>query len=141
MTLALVLGGLLALGTSVAAARVVAPPGNSEADQYFQTVPGSAGPRSPDSSRTPDDAVREGTLPAASAAALEARGPSGEALADAVGATGPSGVADISGSSGEGAAAPGGGEGLGVLFPLALLGAAAGAIAFAVARRRRATSA
>jgi hypothetical protein len=142
MTLALVLGLLVVAGPPLAAARVVAPPGNSEADQYFQTVPGSAGSHSPDSSRTPEDAVREGRLPAVTADVLEGAGTVGRGLADAIAMTAPLGTASGRGGvAGEEATSSAGGKGLGVLFPILLLGTVAAAAGFAVLRRRRTLSA
>lgn len=148
MALAAVLAATLLL-PAVAAARSVAPPGNSEADQYFETLPDSTGPRSPDSARTPVDAVREGSLRARTARELARRGAGGEALARAVGATGPAGV--VGGGGGPsprvaetGEAAGGSGEaagpaGLDFGFPLLLALLALAALAFALSRRRGAT--
>ncbi len=133
-TLALLLALLL---PAAAAARVVAPPGNSEADQYFETLPASTGPRSPDSTKKARDAVRDGALSEAAERALRKRGPAGLAVATAVAKTAPP-------------RRPGGGrspspastvripgrQGLGALFPLILVAMVGGAVAFAVARRR-----
>ena len=120
--------------------RVVAPPGNSEADQYYQTLPGATGPRAPDSTKKARDAVRDGALSEATERALRQRGPRAWRSRPWSRKTAPAGV-------------PGGGrrtsrrtsasavrvpddQGLGALFPLVLALTAAGAIAFAVARWR-----
>ena len=118
---------------AAAAARVVAPPGNSEADQYYETLPASTGPRAPDDTKQARDAVRDGALTEVTEKGLRQRGPAGLAVATAVAQTAPP-------------ARPGGGsavripeeQGLGTLFPFALALAAAAALAFLVARRRRA---
>jgi hypothetical protein len=125
----------LALAPSAgAAARVVAPPGLPEAEQYYQTLPTSTGPRAPDPTRKARDAVRDGTLREATEQALRQRGPTGLALADAVAQTAPQGP---SGGTPEPPALGSLGEqGLGAVFPLLLVLAAVAAVAFAVARRR-----
>ena len=123
---------------AAAVARVVAPPGNSEADQYYETLPSPSGPRAPVSKKdAPDGALGEATE-----GALRQRGPTGLALATAVARTAPAGAA---GSDRSPRAAPlpesavrmPDERGLGVLFPLILVAAAAWAAAFAVAARRR----
>ena len=135
-TIALLLS--LALAQPAAAAvRVVAPPGNSEADQYFQTLPGASGPRAPDSAKQTRDAVRDGALSEATERALRQRGAAGLALATTVAKTAPAGQPLGGSSSSPAAARIPGKPGLGALFPLVLLTAAAAAAAFAVARRRR----
>jgi hypothetical protein len=130
---------LLALAlASPAAAKprspVVAPPGLPEAEQYYETLPTSTGPRAPDPTRKARDAVRDGTLSEATERSLRRRGPFGLALADAVAQSAPEG------RSANGSQPPAlgslGERGLGVVFPLMLLLAAAAAIAFGVARRR-----
>lgn len=135
--LALILALAVALPAS-AAARAVAPPGNSEADQYFETLPGSAGPRAPDPARRARDAVRDGALGEATEGALRGRGPAGLALADAVAQTAP--PRTLPGRPGGAPPPPAGAlgrPGLGAAFPLALGLAAAAALAFALTRRRR----
>lgn len=134
LLLALVLPG------SAVAASITVPPGNSEADQYFETVPGSSGGRSPDTSKTAEDAVREGRLTAATLRALERRGEVGQAVADVVAQTGPPG--GKAGGSGLGAAAfeAPDKQGLGALFPIILVATAVGAVAYAVGRRRGSTA-
>lgn len=151
-TLAVLLALALALPLPAAAARTVAPPGNSEADQYFQTLPGSTGPRAPDPERGPEDAVREGRLAAVTARALEGRGEAGRSLAAAVAQTAPadapggSGAARPGAASGEPATPERGGlatperGGLGAGFPLVLLVTAVAAAAFVFDRRRRSVS-
>ena len=137
-TLAAVLT-LLAPASAIAAARTVAPPGNSEADQYFQTLPGSAGPRTPDPTGTPQGAVREGSLTASAARGLAARGETGRALADAVARTAPPRGSRVGRGSEPPAEASGslGSPGMSTAFPLILVATAAAAAGFALARRRR----
>ncbi len=124
-----------------AAVRVVAPPGNSEADQYYQTLPGATGPRAPDSAKETRDAVRDGALGDATERALRQRGPEGLAVATVVAKTAPAGVPGAAGDDSR-VAAPASAvrvpddQGLGDLFPLVLALTAAGAIAFAAARWR-----
>src|SRR5258705_7232095 len=120
------------------AVRVVAPPGNSEADQYYQTLPGAAGPRAPDASKETRDAVRDGALSEATERSLRQQGPQGLALATAVAKTAPSGgAAGVGSPRPTPAGATPAGPGLGALFPLLLVATAAAAIAFAAARWRR----
>ncbi len=138
-TLALLL--VLAMPFSASAAvRVVAPPGNSEADQYYQTLPGATGPRAPDATKETRDAVRDGALSEATERALRERGPEGLAVATVVAKTAPSGVlgagAERGGSPPASSVRVLDDQGLGDLFPLALALTAAAAIAFAAARRR-----
>lgn len=130
----MVLGLALPL-PAASAARVVAPPGNSEADQYFETLPASTGPRAPDSSKKAGDAVRDGALSEATEHALRQRGPTGLAVATAVAKTARGGGGPPSPSQAPAAAL--GRRGLGAAFPLVLAIAAGAAIAFALARRRR----
>jgi hypothetical protein len=130
---------LLALALAVpfpasAPARVIAPPGNAEADQYYQTVPSPTGPRVPDTTKKARDAVREGALTEATEQGLRHRGPTGLALATAVAQTALPG-----GPGGHGTAltvSVPDEQGLGALFLLILVAAGAAAIAFIVARRR-----
>jgi hypothetical protein len=127
--LALVLAALL---PASAAARVLVPPGNAEADQYYETLPSPTGPRAPDLTKKARDAVREGALSEATEQDLRQRGPVGLALATAVAQTAlPRG----NGQPPAGLSAPAE-PGLGALFPLILVLAAAAAAAFTVARRR-----
>jgi hypothetical protein len=143
-TTTLVLLFVLAMPFSASAAvRVVAPPGNSEADQYYQTLPGATGPRAPDSAKETRDAVRDGALSDATERALRRRGPEGLAVATVVAKTAPARVPGAAGGrDGSQAAAPASSvrvlddQGLGALFPLVLALTAAGAIAFAAARQR-----
>jgi hypothetical protein len=136
-TLALLLA-LVAPLPAASAARVVAPPGNSEADQYFETLPGSTGPRAP----VPTKDAREGALGEATEQALLRRGATGEALAVAVARTAPNRGAGGGGSSRQ-APLPAsavripGEKGLGALFPLALVATTAAAFAVALSHRRR----
>ncbi|HET7484406.1 MAG TPA: hypothetical protein VFJ64_03430 [Solirubrobacterales bacterium] len=132
---------LLALAAplpAASAARVIAPPGNSEADQYFETLPGPAGPRAPVSKKD----AREGALSDGAEQALLRRGATGEALAIAVARTAPGREAGGAGSR-RPAPLPAstvrvpGEKGLGALFPLILVTTAAAAIAVAASHRRR----
>jgi opacity protein-like surface antigen len=132
----------LALPSAVAAAPVAVPPGNSEADQYFETLPAPGGGRSPDSTKTVEDVVREGRLGAGTAKALEGRGKAGRALATIVAQTGPprnggGGSGNKGGRSGVAVADVPDKQGLGAMFPLILVGTAVAAGAFAVVRWRR----
>jgi hypothetical protein len=136
MTLALLL--VLAVPAPAwAAARVIAPPGNSEADQYFETLPGPTGPRAPASTRE----AREGALAEATERTLLRQGATGEALAIAVARTAPN--REAGGGSPRPAPLPAsavripGEKGLGGLFPLVLVATAAAAFAFALSHRRR----
>jgi hypothetical protein len=140
-TLALSLALALTLAaphSAAAVVRVVAPPGNSEADQYFETLPSPAGPRAPASKKD----AREGALSAGTERALLRQGASGEALAIAVARTAPSGEAGGGGSP-RPAPLPAsavrvpGEKGLGALFPLILVATAVAAIAIAASHRRR----
>lgn len=140
LALLLVLAMPLPAGAVV---RVVAPPGNSEADQYYQTLPGATGPRAPDAAKETRDAVRDGALSEATEGALRERGPEGLAVATVVAKTAPAGEAGVAGvrdGSGVGAAASAlrvpDDQGFGALFPLVLVLTAAGAVTFGVARWR-----
>jgi hypothetical protein len=134
-TLALLLALVLAAPQSAAAAvRTIAPPGNAEADQYYETVPSPTGPRAPDTTKKARDAVREGALSEATEEGLRHRGPGGLALATAVAQTALPG-----GPGGHGSLSPAGvpeEQGLGDLFPLILVLAGAAAVVFTLARRR-----
>jgi hypothetical protein len=141
-TLALLLALALALALAapqpaMAAARVIAPPGNSEADQYYETVPSPTGPRAPDTTKKARDAVRDGALSKATEQGLRHRGPVGLALATGVAQTAlPGGSGGHDSSSPALALSVPGEQGLGDLFPLILVLAGAGALAFTLARRR-----
>jgi hypothetical protein len=127
---------LLALALPAAAAArpvTVAPPGLPEAEQYFETLPTSTGPRAPDTTRKAHYAVLAGALSPAGERSLRRRGPRGLALADAVAQTAPRGG---SGEDSEPALGSLGDGGLGAAFPLLLALAAAVAAGFAVTRRR-----
>lgn len=129
---------LVASHSAAAAARVVAPPGNSEADQYFETLPSAAGPRAPVAKKE----AREGTLSAGAERALLQRGATGEALAVAVARTAPTGGVR-GGRASHSAPLPAsavripGEKGLGALFPLILVATAGAAVAVAASHRRR----
>ena len=117
-----------------AAVHAIVPPGNSEADQYSQTIPGSTGPRVPDPTRDPGDAVRAGALSEGAEGALRRRGTNGAALATAVAQTTERGAGRPAAPGAPGR--PAGDAGLGTGFQLLLLAIAAVALAYAVARRR-----
>ena len=161
MTTALVLIALL-VPASAAAQRTTVPPGQSEADQYFETVPDGKGDSSLDTGGKPSDALSESEL-----AALERLGGDGAVAAQLAAATNPVGAGatarpaagDGDGSAGApdagGAADEGGSpdaeqgpaagaalalapsrDGLGWLLWLLMLATAAALLAFAVMRRR-----
>jgi hypothetical protein len=132
-TLALAIA--LAVPAPAGAARVVVPPGNSEADQYYETVPSPSGPRAPDTTKLPRDAVRDGALAEGTEAALRERGPGGLALVTAVAQTA-EGRAGGAGTPSDRVVGALGDPGMGAGFPLLLVAAAAAAAAFFVARRR-----
>ena len=124
---------LAALLPPSAAAVVLAPPGNAEADQYYQTVPSPPGPRAPDTTKKAHDAVREGALTEATEHGLRHRGPVGLALETAVAQTALPGA---NGSAPQVALSAPAEPALGALFPLILALAVAATAAFVVARRR-----
>lgn len=138
---------VLAATPGSALALKLVPPGNSAADQYTETLPGTQG-------GVPTDEIGRGESPAkvlgsSNAARLEALGEEGRAAAELAAATAP-GRAGV----GEATAAPGsssglsevlgqvtgtsGSGGMGMLLPLAIALALAGSLAFAVGRRRAA---
>jgi len=132
------LGLLLTLASTLtfpalAAARLVAPPGLPEAEQYYETVPTSTGPREPDLTKKAHEAVRDGVISEGTRRTLDRRGPGGEALGDAIAQTAPEGTGGSQppalGSLGE--------RGLGPGFLLLIVAMAGAAVAFAVSRRRR----
>lgn len=142
-----------------------APPGLSAGDEYLETIPGGGGGRTVGNGQRPrlDDpgvakAVRA-AVPAATVAALERRGRTGADAAALAGRTAPvatRGTGRTARAGGTGAArrtdlgAPGeaggsqlgavtriatGGEGLGVLFPLLIVGGALAVAGSALWRR------
>lgn len=120
---------------ALAAARLVAPPGLPEAEQYYETVPTSTGPREPDLTKKAHEAVRDGVISEATRQALDRRGPGGEALGDAIAQTAPEGAA------GAGSQSPAlgslGEQDLGPGFLFLIVAMAGAAVAFAASRRRR----
>jgi hypothetical protein len=84
--------------------RNTVPPGNSEVDQYSETVPGDCGDRNPPTPSESDDPSE--TVPPATLAALEEQGADGRAAAllaaagDRENGTGGSGAADGGGGQG-----------------------------------------
>ncbi len=135
-----VLSALVLAAPAAAAVRVVAPPGASEADQYYETLPASTGPLAPDPAKKARDAVRDGALTEAGEGALRKRGPRGLALATAVAQTAPAGGPHGSVPPGQPVLGPSAKRGLGALFPFVLAATAAAALAFALTRRRRAVA-
>lgn len=156
MTRALV--ALVALALAFPAASLAqapqtnAPPGNSAIDEYLETVPGATGNAPP---RPLEGSDGGGGLSAAERARLEALGPDGETLANAVDATSPAKPKGSSTSS-EPAAPQGdgrspldavagtiggsdGGDGMGIVLPAILIGSLLAAIAFVLLRRRAAS--
>jgi hypothetical protein len=137
-----------ALPLPAAAAAVQAPPGNSEADQYFETLPSPAGAHSPDPSKNAGDAVEEGKLTPAGAQGLQDEGRVGRAIADVVAQTAPPGAAGKQGTARRGSEnlrgptagvnfeVPGDG-GMGPLFWLVAAVTGVAAIAFVIDRRKR----
>jgi hypothetical protein len=132
------LGLLLTLASTLtfpalAAARLVAPPGLPEAEQYYETVPTSTGPREPDLTKKAHEAVRDGVISEGTRRTLDRRGPGGEALGDAIAQTAPEATTGGSrppalGSLGE--------QGLGPGFLLLIAAMGGAAIAFGISRRR-----
>ncbi|HEX7244578.1 MAG TPA: hypothetical protein VF245_03325 [Solirubrobacterales bacterium] len=131
LTLAIALAMPVPAGAAVHA---IVPPGNSESDQYSQTIPGSTGPRVPDPTKDPGDAVRAGALSEAAARALRQGGANGAALATAVAQTTERGAGSPAAPGAPGR--PSGDSGLGDGFQLLLLAIAAAALVYAIARRR-----
>lgn len=124
-------------GPDTTAVRV--PPGQSEADQYFETVPDGSGNKSLSGSTKPSDVLSDKQI-----AALEGLGKDGKAAAEIAAATGPDGAgAEASGSDGvaEAALAPStsvapSDEGLGWWLWLILIGAAVAVGTYVLARSR-----
>jgi hypothetical protein len=137
----------LALPLPAYAAPIAAPPGNSEADQYFETLPTPGGGQSADYTKTAKDAVNEGKLTPATARALDEKGKAGRAVATIVAQTAPATMdkppVDLprrDGAGGSGDLELSDQSGMGILFPLILAATAAVALAFAVDRWRRAAA-
>ena len=138
---------------SVASAQVTVPPGNSEADQYFETVPNGSGDSSPDGTKSPEEVLTPEQV-----AELEQLGPDGQAAAALAAATAPDGAEKANGAGGSENAGGGSGpegsttvkgaspvagaasvparEGLGGLLWLIIIGAGLAAVGFAIGRRR-----
>jgi hypothetical protein len=142
--------------------RTVSPHGNSEADQYSETIPGACGnhrPNPPADPGTPGGSP-DGTVPAQTHRRLESLGPAGQnaaalAQANAPGGTRTNGGGDggngnpaSAGDAGDGGAlsgvgralggGSGDGEGMGVVLPLVLAGTLGAGLAYWLVRRRRA---
>lgn len=144
---------LLALPAAAAAQAPLtnAPPGNSAIDEYLETVPGATGNQRP---RQPGTAGGDAVLTPAQRKRLEALGPDGKALADAVEATAPPkpanakpGTTNLTETGEAGGRSPisavldaatgqDGGGGMGIVLPGILLASLLGTIALVVLRRR-----
>jgi hypothetical protein len=141
---------------SVATARPLVPPGNSAVNQYTETFPTAGGAATTKKRGKQRDRSPAKVLGADNARRLEAAGPQGREVAEVVAATAPPGVtgpdrAPRTGSQGDG---PGGSSGfreviaqatgstdsgeLGLLLPLLILAAVAGATAYLWRHRQRA---
>ena len=154
---------VLALAAPSAATAATAPPGNSEVDQYTETLPGPSGNNTvdPPANPKPEDSV----LPPGTRGDLEKFGPDGAAAAGLAESTAPDapsgdaqGAAKPSGGGSGGSAAAGGagdakgdsavkgvlealtgtnGDGLGVFLVLILAAVAAMGIGHVLLRRAR----
>ncbi len=122
-------------------ASVTVPPGQSEADQYFETVPDGSGNSSLDSAGRPRDALSKGQI-----AALEELGEDGVAAAEIAGATAPDGAgtgapADIapegSTAATPAASASSSSEGLGSWLWVIVIGTVLAVATFVAVRWRR----
>ncbi len=133
----------LILPASTAAQSINVPPGNSEADQYFETVPDGEGNKSLDSTKEPSDVLTPRQI-----AELEALGEDGAAAAQIAAATAPDGVGKAGGGAATGGTPDEDGvssasvatsrEGLGGLLWVFLIAVAVVAGIYVVVRRRRA---
>lgn len=156
LTLLPALAALAILPAVALAAPSIVPPGNSEADQYAETVPGAEGNKPPDSGRPPEDVLTPSQIDE-----LGEQGADGEAAAALAAATAPEGGGSGSGSAGsagepgesggaggdsEGGSAVGSTstptaavpseDGLGFVLWIVLAAGLAGAAAYVAARRR-----
>ena len=142
----LALAGLLALlalpATGLAQGgcgnQTTTPPGNSEVDQYTETVPGACGNQSPgggggstDGSGGSDDGS---AVPQSTVDQLSSEGAAGEAAAGLAVANAPRANQGGGGSASESNGSDDGGMGL--LLPLILAGVAGAGIAYVFLRRR-----
>lgn len=94
----LLASALVVLATAAPAwAGNTVPPGNGEADQYAETVPGAGGNETPDGSQQPDD-----VLPSSQVDDLEDAGANGAGLAAFIAATAPGGKSGAGASGGGG---------------------------------------
>ncbi len=75
---------LVGWAASAGAQGVHVPPGNGEADQYFEAQPGPGGPRSQDPGRDPTEILTQAEINQ-----LDSFGPNGEAVVKAAAATAP----------------------------------------------------
>ena len=139
--LAVALLALLA-SAAVSFAQTVVPPGNSEADQYFEATPDATGDKSIDGSRSAEDVLTPKQL-----AELEALGPDGAAAAALAAGTAPSaetlGAGEGEDPAAEGSAAPAGSaalitdrQGMGAWLWVIVAASAFIALGFGVARWR-----
>ena len=145
--------GLL-LAVPAAALAATAPPGNSEVNQYAETLPGGKGDNTVNPPGTKGGGSggggggRGSVVPAATQRQLNHLGRDGRAalgLANANAPSKPAGSVPGKGGNGGGSSAVGGvlgsltgseGGGMGALLPLILVGVAAMGIGYALARRR-----
>jgi hypothetical protein len=135
----------LSIAPVAANAQSKPPPGNSELDQYTETLPGPKSDQTIDPSRGqhagPDDFSALGP---AVAVRLQQLGSAGTAAAELAEATAPrgatpggrEGAGEPSGTEGVVNALGGSGGGLGIALPLIILGIAAAGVAFALLRGR-----
>lgn len=105
-TLSASLALTLAVATPALADTKTVPPGNGEADQYTETVPGAKGNQPPDPSRDPEDVLGPGQVDD-----LEDEGRDGAGAAALAAATAPSGGAERGGESSGGGDSGGKGSG------------------------------
>ncbi|MGI9557135.1 MAG: hypothetical protein ACR2N5_04250 [Solirubrobacterales bacterium] len=144
----LVAAGLMALLAPAATLgqSITVPPGNSEADQYFEVTPDATGDKSTDGSRTPEEVLTENQL-----AALQELGVDGESAAALAAQTAPVAPAGDGASGGAGgdeatdesgevivAQAATGREGMGAWLWVIIAASAIVAAAIGVARWRSA---
>ena len=138
--------------------RTVSPHGNSEADQYSETIPGACGNHRPNAGNPA--ASPNGTVPSQTLRRLESLGPGGQTAAALAQANAPAGARRAEGGrggtddnppsagdtgedggalSGVGRAlggSSGDGEGMGIALPLVLAGTLVAALAYWLMRRR-----
>lgn len=149
LTRALLLVGCIALiltAPSAATAKQSVPTGNSEIDQYTETLPGASGDQPTKGAGGASDGAS--VLSQATERRLQQQGRVGRAVANLANATAPKGRAAATNGGGGGSpsgfdavantvsGSDGGGGGLGILLPLILGGVAAAALGYVLLRRR-----